>query len=60
MLFRSYGIGQLLKAGLSDSVIKKITGASDKLIQGCLLTEDDELKKIINNKIVMAELYYEF
>ena len=55
-----YGIGQLLKAGLSDSVIKKITGASDKLIQGCLLTEDDELKKIINNKIVMAELYYEF
>ena len=41
-------------------VIKKITGASDKLIQGCLLTEDDELKKIINNKIVMAELYYEF
>ncbi|MCI9314902.1 MAG: hypothetical protein HFI57_07950, partial [Lachnospiraceae bacterium] len=55
-----YGIGQLLKAGLSDSVIKKITGASDKLIQGCLLTEDDELKKIINNKIVMAELYYGF
>ena len=55
-----YGIGQLLKAGLSDSVIKKITGASDKLIQGCLLTEDDELKKTINNKIVMAELYYEF
>jgi hypothetical protein len=30
------------------------------LIQGCLLTEDNELKKIINNKIVMAELYYEF
>lgn len=55
-----YGIGQLLKAGLSDSVIKKITGASDTLIQGCLLTGDDELTKIINNKIVMAELYYEF
>lgn len=55
-----YGIGQLLKAGLSDSVIKKITGASDTLIQGCLLTEDDELTKIINNKIVTAELYYEF
>lgn len=55
-----YGIGQLLKAGLSDSIIKKITGASDKLIQGCLLHEDDELIKIINNKIVMAELYYEF
>lgn len=55
-----YGIGQLLKAGLSDTAIKKITGASDTLIQGCLLTEDDELTRIINNKIVMAELYYEF
>lgn len=55
-----YGIGQLLKAGLSDTVVKKITGASDTLIQGCLLTGDDELTKIINNKIVMAELYYEF
>lgn len=55
-----YGIGQLLKAGLSDSAIKKITGASDTLIQGCILTEDNELTKIINNKIVMAELYYEF
>lgn len=55
-----YGIGQLLKAGLSDAVVKKITGASDTLIQGCLLTGDDELTKIINNKIVMAELYYEF
>lgn len=55
-----YGIGQLLKAGLSDSIIKKVTGASEKLIQGCLLHEDSELKKIINNKIVMAELYYEF
>ena len=55
-----YGIGQLLKAGLGDSVIKKITGASDTLIQGCLLIEDNELSKIINNKIVMVELYYEF
>lgn len=32
-----YGISQLLKAGLSDSIIKKMTGASEKLIQGCLL-----------------------
>lgn len=55
-----YGIVQLIKSGLSDSVIKKIIGASDKLIQGCLLQEDDELIKIINNKIVTAELYYEF
>ncbi len=55
-----YGISQLLKAGLSDSIIKKLTGASEKLIQGCLIHQDDELKKIINNKIVMTELYYEF
>lgn len=32
-----YGISQLLKAGLSDSIIKKMTGASEKLIQGCLI-----------------------
>lgn len=55
-----YGISQLLKAGLSDSVIKKMTGASEKLIQGCLMQEDCELKKIINAKILMAEQYYEF
>ncbi|WWR15925.1 hypothetical protein V1224_00220 [Lachnospiraceae bacterium JLR.KK008] len=54
-----YGIGQLLKAGLSDSVIKEITGASDKIIQNCLVHEDCELKRIVNNKIAMAEFYYE-
>ena len=55
-----YGIGQLLKAGLSDSVIKKMTGASEKLIHGCLIHDDNEWKRIINNKIVMVEMYYEF
>lgn len=55
-----YGISQLLKAGLSDSVIKKMTGASEKLIQGCLLHEDKALKQSINAKIIMAEQYYEF
>lgn len=55
-----YGIGQLLKAGLSDSVRRKLTGASEKLIQGCLFQEDNELKQIINTKILSAELYYEF
>ncbi len=28
-----YGINQLLKAGLSDSIIKKMTGASETVIQ---------------------------
>lgn len=55
-----YGISQLLKAGLSDSVIKKMTGASDKLIRGCFMHEDEELDKIINNKLVTVDLYYEF
>ena len=55
-----YGISQLLKAGLSDSIIKKMTGASEKIIQGCLLQEDNELKQIINAKILMADWYYEF
>ncbi|MBO5032499.1 MAG: hypothetical protein J6D08_11550 [Lachnospiraceae bacterium] len=55
-----YGISQLLKAGLSDSVIKKMTGASEKLIQGCLLHEDKVLIQSINAKIIMAEQYYEF
>ena len=55
-----YGISQLLKAGLSDSFIKKMTGASEKIIQGCLLHEDNELRLIINAKILMADWYYEF
>ncbi len=55
-----YGISQLLKAGISDSIVKQITGASDKLICGCLYNEDEELKRIINNKIVTVDLYYEF
>lgn len=55
-----YGIGQLLKAGLSDSVIKEMTGASETLIRGSIAHEDTDLKKSINSKIVMADLYYEF
>ncbi len=55
-----YGISQLLKAGLSDSIIKKVTGANEKLIQGCLFHEDNELKQIINAKVLMADWYYEF
>lgn len=55
-----YGIGQLLKAGLSDTVIKKITGASDKLVQGCVLQDDVELIQVINNKLVTVDLYYKF
>lgn len=55
-----YGIRQLLRAGIGDSAIKRITGANEKIIQGCLVSDDNELKRVINNRIVMAELYYDF
>ncbi len=55
-----YGISQLLKVGLNDSIIKRITGASDKLISGCIDQNDEEMVNIINNKLVTVDLYYEF
>lgn len=55
-----YGIGQLLKTGLNDSIIKKITGASDKLIKGCIVHGDEEIGRIINCKLVNVELYDQF
>lgn len=55
-----YGISQLLKAGLNDSIIKQITGASDTLIRGCIVHEDEDIERIINNKLVNVELYYKF
>lgn len=55
-----YGISQLLKAGLNDSIIKQISGASDTLIKGCIVHEDEDIERIINNKLVNVELYYQF
>lgn len=55
-----YGISQLLKAGLNDSIIKQITGASDTLIKGCIIHKDEDIERIINNKLVNTELYYRF
>lgn len=55
-----YGISQLLKAGLNDSIIKQITGASDTLIRGCIVHGDEDIERIINNKLVNVELYYQF
>ena len=57
-----YGISQLLKVGLNDSIIKRITGASDTLIKGCIVHEDDEevIGRIINRRLVNVELYYQF
>ncbi len=55
-----YGISQLLKAGLTDEIIRHITGASDKLIKGCIANDDEDISRIINNKLVTVELYYQF
>ncbi|MCI5902697.1 MAG: hypothetical protein MRZ74_09225 [Blautia sp.] len=55
-----YGISQLLKAGLNDSIIKQITGASDTLIKGCIVHKDEDIERIINNRLVDVELYYQF
>lgn len=55
-----YGISQLLKTGLNDSIIKQITGASDTLIKGCIVHEDKDIERIINSRLVNVELYDQF
>lgn len=55
-----YGIGQLLKAGLNDSIIKRLTGASDTLIKGCIVHNEEDIERIINVKLVNTELYAQF
>lgn len=55
-----YGISQLLKTGLNDSIIKQLTGASDTLIKGCVVHEDEDIERIINTKLVNVELYDQF
>lgn len=55
-----YGIAQLIKAGLSESVIKKITGASDTLIQSCVQDTNESLVREINKRIVTVDLYERF
>ena len=55
-----YGISQLIKAGVNDSIIKQITGASDKLIKGCITKEDEDIMRIVNDRLVTVELYYQF
>ena len=54
-----YGISQMIQTGLSDSIIKKLTGASDKIVRDCV-KEDDNTSRLINSKLVNVELYYDF
>lgn len=55
-----YGISQLLKTGLNDSIIKQLTGASDTLIKGCIVHDNEDIGRIINIKLVNVELYDRF
>lgn len=55
-----YGINQLLKTGLNDSIIKKLTGASGTLIKGCIVHDNEDIGRIINTKLVNVELYDRF
>ncbi len=55
-----YGISELIMAGLSDAVIKRITGASDKLIAGCMGQWGRNMNDAINNRLVTVDFYYRF
>lgn len=55
-----YGIRELIMAGISDTIIKQITGASDKLINGSVNQDDESMNEIVNNKLVTVNMYYKF
>jgi hypothetical protein len=57
-----FGINNLIKAGINDSVITKLTGAEETLLKSCIrLDEDDEVEKwdkYINSRISKIDFYY--
>ncbi len=57
-----YGILHLIKSGINDSVIMKLTGASRDILKSCLdeaQNRDPGWEEYINSRIVTTELYYE-
>jgi len=57
-----YGITQLIKSGVNDSIIMKLTGASRELLNSCLVdvqSNNIEWEQYINSKIVTTECYYQ-
>lgn len=57
-----YGITQLIKSGVNDSIIMKLTGASRELLNSCLIdvqSNNLEWEQYINSKIVTTECYYQ-
>ena len=57
-----YGISNLIKAGVNDSIIKKLTSANDTIIKDCLenSVESEPLfwEKYINSKLSNVDIYY--
>ena len=58
----SFGIRNLIEAGVNDSIITKLTGAEETLIKSCIcLNEDDKAQnwdKYINSRIHKIDFYY--
>ncbi|MEA4987940.1 MAG: hypothetical protein VB095_07760 [Anaerovorax sp.] len=58
-----HGLSQLIKCGVNDSVIMKLTGASYELLASCLEDaqekEQSDWNKYINSKLIMTKNYYE-
>lgn len=54
-----YGISQLINVGINESIIKRITGTSSKIIDDCVYLGDvAEYSKIVNKKIVNIDDYF--
>ncbi len=56
-----YGISQLIKNRINDSVIMKLTGANKEVLNDCLdsnTSDENDWEKYINSRIVNTELYY--
>lgn len=57
-----YGITNLVKIGVNDSIIKKLTSANDTIIKKCLenSVESESLfwEKYINTKLCYLDIYY--
>ncbi len=57
-----YGINNLIKAGVNDSVITKLTGAEDTLLRSCIRLDEDgegeKWDKYINSRITNIDFYY--
>ncbi len=58
-----YGIGNLINAGVNDSVIKKLTNAEEDIIKSCITFNENEniekWDKYINSRISKIDIYYE-